>query len=93
MAIEWRLRAGSAGDLDLVEPLWVADRQIKARKIVHEMSPYGFGSQIQKTIGPNWSWVWRASYLWPNTAKAHWKNTRHTCTTARGAASDPCAPS
>ena len=42
------------------------------------------GSQIQKTFGPNWSWVWRACYLWPNTAQAHWKNTRHTCATARG---------
>ena len=93
MAIEWRLRAGSAGDLDLVEPLWVAGRQIKVRMIVHQMSPNGFGPQIQKTIGPNWSWVWRACCLWPNTAKAHWKNTRHTCATARGEASDPCAPS
>jgi ribosomal protein S18 acetylase RimI-like enzyme len=39
MAIDWRLRPGTADDLDLVEPLWVAVHHRHAQ-VMPELAPY-----------------------------------------------------
>jgi GNAT superfamily N-acetyltransferase len=53
MAVEWQMRIGTAGDLDLVEPLWVAVHHRHA-EVMPELAPY-------VSDGQTWS-VRRAQY-------------------------------